>query len=95
MESTNNNDYSIVADIFIWCNDISAMRDFYSKILGMKEFSFSTDGLYDYLGYEINNGPKLFFLSHNKNLEKTSEWSKQPAFVQGTLERTSWTVRIP
>lgn len=82
----------IVSTIFFWCNDVPAMRHFYSDLIGLEEIYAGDDAV----SYRL--GPvQMFFLKAKNRLPEQLEWAVQPAFTwerqEGTAFVPSWVVR--
>lgn len=88
-----------INDLFLWCNDIEKMRQFYTDILGLKEESYQPNASnygHQWLSYELSNGQKLVFNSRSKTLPQTKDWSYQPSSMIDTgIEKFSWTLEMP
>ena len=80
--------------IFSLCNDIEAMRHFYSDLLGMQEQAFFNEEQFGYISYPCEGVYLMFFYSGEKVPEHT-EWAWQPGYEGGNLHVTSWAIEIP
>jgi catechol 2,3-dioxygenase-like lactoylglutathione lyase family enzyme len=80
--------------LFNVCNDIDAMRHFYTDIIGMQEQAYMNDENFGYLSYHCDNFDFMFFRADEKQPIVT-EWACQPGWAGGTLEITSWGIQIP
>jgi len=81
--------------LFNVCNDIDAVRHFYTDILGMKEQAYMNDENFGYISYECEGGVYFMFFRADEKLPVLSEWACQPGWAGGTLETYSWGIEIP
>ena len=86
-----------INDLFMWCNDINAIRQFYTEILGLIE------GWYDpkpelgppYVVYKLANNQSLHFLKKNETDITDENWSYQSSSaIPNGIEKTSWTLNV-
>lgn len=78
--------------IFNYCNDLAAMRRFYSQLVGLKEKDYREE--WGYLCY-ASEGLEFMFFRSDKEMPHIDEWSDQPGWEGGTLKITSWAIHIP
>lgn len=83
--------------IYSLCNDIEAMRHFYTDLLGMKEIAFYNDEeqKFGYLSYLCAGGLEFDFFYIGKEAPIHKEWAWQPGYEGGTLPVPSWSVNVP
>jgi catechol 2,3-dioxygenase-like lactoylglutathione lyase family enzyme len=75
-----------VQTLFSWCNDVAAMRGFYSDVLGLKETYF--DAGPGWLTYEVG-GVQLVFMRSTAPEPVESGWARQPGWRDGTVDAAS------
>lgn len=75
--------------IFRYCNEIDAMRHFYTELLALDETYYRNDEEHGWLTYQIGN-TQLVFTRASSPLPVESEWAKSPAYSGGTKEISSW-----
>lgn len=85
---------AIVSTIFFWCNDVAAMRHFYTNLIGLEEIYAGDEAI----SYKL--GPlQMFFLKAKNTVPEQLEWAVQPAFTwerqEGTAFVPSWVVEVP
>jgi catechol 2,3-dioxygenase-like lactoylglutathione lyase family enzyme len=80
--------------IFSLCDDIEAMRHFYTDLLGMDEQAYYSVEQFGYLSYPCEGVYLMFFYPGEKVPEHT-EWAWQPGYDGGSLHVTSWAIEIP
>ncbi|MBN2381032.1 VOC family protein [candidate division WOR-3 bacterium] len=83
--------------VYSMCNDIDAMRHFYTDLLGLKEIAFYNDAeqKFGYLSYLCAGDLEFDFFYIGQEVSVHEEWSWQPGYDGGTLPVTSWSVQIP
>ncbi len=81
--------------IFSMCNDIVAMRHFYTELLGMQEQAFFNQKEFGYISYFCQEGLYLMFFYSGKEAPKHTEWAWQPGYEGGSLHITSFAIEIP
>jgi catechol-2,3-dioxygenase len=79
--------------IYLYCNDLLAMRHFYTDLVGMQESAFRNDEQWAWLCYTCGSFEFMIFPS-DKAVAGQGEYSMQPGWG-GTLPTISWSVRIP
>ena len=80
--------------IYMSCNDLEAMRAFYSELLGMQESSYRNDEEYAWLVYNCGSFQFMVFPA-GYQLPVLDDWGMQPGWAGGTLEVTSWSIEVP
>lgn len=80
--------------LFSVCNDIDAMRHFYTDILGLTEKAYMNDENFGWLNYQCDGFEFMFFRA-DKKIPVLTEWASQPAWEGGTAEVTSWGIMMP
>ena len=80
--------------IYSHCNDVEAMREFYSELLGLKEKGYYSDENWGYLCY-ATGGLELMFFRTEDRIQVQEQWAVQPGWDGGTFEGTSWSVLVP
>jgi catechol 2,3-dioxygenase-like lactoylglutathione lyase family enzyme len=83
--------------VYSLCNDIEAMRHFYTDLLGMEEIAFYSDEeqKFGYLSYLCAGGLEFDFFYTGQEVAVQKDWSWQPGYEGGTSPITSWSVQIP
>ena len=79
--------------IFRWCNDIDAMRHFYTDLFGFEESYYRNDEEQGWLTYQIAT-TQLVFTRASSTLPIEIEWAKAPAYPSGTKELESWVIAV-
>jgi catechol 2,3-dioxygenase-like lactoylglutathione lyase family enzyme len=74
--------------VFRWCNDVDAMRRFYSDLLGLEETFYRNDDKHGWLTYQA--GTQIVFMRGTNPIDIPLEWAKQPGFSGGDVEIDSW-----
>ncbi len=80
--------------VYISCNDLDAMRGFYTDLLGMDEWSYRNDDEYAWLVYNCDGFQFMIFPS-DYELPVPDDWGMQPGWEGGTLEVPSWSIEVP
>ena len=95
-DTTNDTTYApaevTIRFVYNHCNDLEAMRHFYSDLLGMTELGFNLE--WNWLGYQCDGFQLCFFGAHN-TLPVPTEFTDQPGYQGGDLEGISWSIEIP
>lgn len=78
--------------VYIYCNDLAAMRDFYSRLLELREI-FSSDGERGGLGYGVGNVQFTIFEAAEE-LPVERAWHRQPGWSGGVRATPSWSIQI-
>jgi catechol 2,3-dioxygenase-like lactoylglutathione lyase family enzyme len=81
--------------IFSMCNDVVAMRHFYTELLGMQEQAFFNQKDFSYISYICRDGLYLMFFYSGKETPKHTEWAWQPGYDGGSLHIMSLAIEIP
>jgi catechol 2,3-dioxygenase-like lactoylglutathione lyase family enzyme len=78
--------------VFCYCNDLEAMRSFYTDLIGMAQRGYSAE--HGFLTYTFGGGEMMFFASEQE-LPVNTEWGDQPGYQGGRLKVTSWAIDVP
>lgn len=78
--------------VYNFCNDLAAMRRFYTDLLGLPEAAFSEE--HRYLCYQ-SEGFQFMFFKPDAEVPARADWADQPAYDGGTTFVTSWSVEVP
>lgn len=78
--------------VYNFCNDLGAMRRFYTELLGLDEAAYSEE--HRYLCYQ-SEGFQFMFFRGESEAATVKEWAVQPGGGSGTAEVTSWSVEVP
>jgi catechol 2,3-dioxygenase-like lactoylglutathione lyase family enzyme len=76
--------------LYIFGNDVDAMRRFYSDVLGLKEIYYAS-GADGGLAYDCD-GLQFTIFPAQSILPTPTEWHKQPGWQGGTLPAASWSI---
>lgn len=79
--------------IFRWCNDVVAMRHFYTDCLGLTETYFRNDEEHGWLTYQVGQ-VQLVFTRAPAPLPVTTEFAQNPGYNGGTLHIESWVLKV-
>ncbi|MCY3412500.1 MAG: VOC family protein [Candidatus Heimdallarchaeota archaeon] len=79
-----------IADIFLPCQDVTAMREFYSNCIGFTEESFADEEQFGYLTYKL--GDQFLVIFRDVQSKMIDGWSTVPT-AKGDHSFTSWTIR--
>ena len=77
--------------VYVYCNDVAAMRRFYVDLLGM-EISDDMEGYYFCL---MCGGLRFMVFKAENPVEVLEDWSDQPGWMGGNLPRVSWSIGVP
>ena len=80
--------------IYRWCDDLSTMRNFYTRLIGLDEGVFTDTKEYGFIEY-ISNDLRMYILRGTEIEPQDAGWAKQPGYLKGDLERTSYTIKVP
>lgn len=80
--------------IYISCNDLAAMRQFYVALLGLQEQSYRDSGEYKWLVCKCR-GFELMFFTADAPITVETGWHAQPGWEGGQREGVSWSVEVP
>lgn len=78
--------------VYNFCNDLAAMRRFYTDLLGLAEAAYSEE--HRYLCYR-SEGFQFMFFRPDADVPPAEGWADQPAYDGGTTFVTSWSVEVP
>lgn len=78
--------------VYNFCNDLAAMRRFYTGLLGLDEAGYSED--HRYLAYR-SEGFQLMFFRPDAEVPVKKGWADQPTYEGGSEYVTSWSVEVP
>ena len=79
--------------IFRYCNDVDAMRHFYTELVGLEETYYRNDEEHGWLTYQIGKTQLVFTRSESIQTIETA-WAKSPAYAGGTTEISSWVISL-
>jgi hypothetical protein len=81
--------------LFNFCNDVEAVRRFYTDLLGMKQGSFKNEKEWGWVVYR-SQGLELMFLRADEKdkLPIPEGFAAQPGWAGGTRVVTSWLSNI-
>jgi len=79
--------------IYNMCNDLEAMRIFYTDLVGLEQGSFRNDEEWGWLVYR-NEGFEMMFFRAEKEIPVQDEWASQPGYEGGSLEAVSWSICV-
>lgn len=76
--------------IYIFCNDLQAMRYFYTNILGLNEIYYSDppDGT---VAYDCD-GLQFTIINNPKAQQAPKDWAWQPGWKEGNGAITGWSI---
>jgi catechol 2,3-dioxygenase-like lactoylglutathione lyase family enzyme len=80
--------------IYNYCNDVEAMRQFYIELLGLPQTFFMNDERGRFLEFNCE-GIEFMFFQASAPLPVPTEFSRQPGWEGGTLERPSCSIEYP
>jgi len=80
--------------LFLICNDVQAIKDFYVGLLGMEETAFMDEPEFGWLSIRCDGFDFMWFRS-NGNMPVLMDWTGQPGYEGGPIEATSWAINIP
>lgn len=80
--------------VYRWSDDLEEMRRFYTELIGLQEISNSVEEEHGYVAYKCV-GFTLYILRGKEVRPEMSGWTKQIGREGGTIERTSYTIRVP
>lgn len=80
--------------LYLYCNDINAIRHFYKDILGLGEHDFGMPKEF-YCGKTSDGITMMWARSKDGNLPKRESWVDLPGVECGKLEEVSWGIQIP
>jgi catechol 2,3-dioxygenase-like lactoylglutathione lyase family enzyme len=78
--------------VYNFCNDLGAMRRFYTDLLGLDEVAYSEE--HRYLCYR-SEGFQFMFFRPDAEVPAREGWADQPGYDGGTTFVTSWSVEVP
>ncbi len=74
--------------IYLFCNDLNEMREFYTNIIQLKEIYFAPS---ESVAYQCDK-LQISFTQVDKKLPVSSGWAIQPGWKGGDLPITSWSI---
>src|SRR5262245_58471001 len=80
--------------LFNYCNDIEAVRRFYTELLGMKQGSFKNEKEWGWVVYQCQGLEVMFFRTSEK-LPVSEGFACQPGWAGGTRVASSWGIEVP
>ncbi len=80
--------------LYLYCNDVHAIRHFYKDIIGMGEHDF---GMPDsvYCGQTSDGITMMWFKSEKEGLLPREKWVDLPGFNGGEVEEPAWGIQLP
>ena len=82
----------VLTTMFLWCNDITAIRHFYAELIGFEETFYDEERGW----FTCNAGTTgLVFVKATEAMLVPDSWAKQPGFPAGVAEATSWVITVP
>ena len=79
--------------IYFYCQDLAAMRHFYSELIGLKETYFSEDDRPS-VAYDCDGLQFTIYKSDNVSVTP-NEYALQPGWLGGTKLSVSWSIPVP
>ena len=86
-----DNTYPKLHYIYTFCNDLDAVRAFYTDGLGLTEGMYEPE--YGCLSYKIQ-GMEFMFWKTDEDLKKPADFAGQPGGGGGAALVTSWTIVV-
>ncbi|MHA2143010.1 MAG: VOC family protein [Candidatus Thorarchaeota archaeon] len=80
--------------VYRFCDDIKAMRSFYTDLIGLTETIYTNEEEYAFIGYK-GGGFTLYIVRGDTVKPEKIGWTKQPGYDGGTIETTSYTINVP
>ena len=80
--------------LFLMCNDVQEVKDFYEGLLGMQVQSFMNDEAFGWLCLQCEGFQMMFFRVDNP-FTPVQKFAQQPGWPGGDIETTSWGIEIP
>jgi catechol 2,3-dioxygenase-like lactoylglutathione lyase family enzyme len=80
--------------LYFVCNDIDAVREFYTNTLGMVEQSYMNDEEWGWLMYQ-SEGMQIVIMRAETEVPVHKEWAPQPGWGGGELPIPSWSIHVP
>jgi predicted enzyme related to lactoylglutathione lyase len=77
--------------LYLHCDDVASMREFYSRLVGLDEIFF--EGGPEVLGYHIGD-MQFTILPMSGTPEAAQDWHRQPGWAGGTATRPSWSIQL-
>ncbi len=74
--------------LYYWCNDVTAMKSFYTRNLRLQETYFKCDEAVGWLTYQVGS-LQLVFIRAAVELPVQKQWARTPSFASGTHESSS------
>lgn len=75
--------------LYFHCNDIDAMRAFYTDLLGLPESYYRNSEQHRCLAYQIQ-GAELVFMPAHEQLPLQTEWARQPGYAGSESTAKTW-----
>ncbi|MDF1667920.1 MAG: hypothetical protein P1V97_39650 [Planctomycetota bacterium] len=76
--------------LYLYCENLSAMRRFYSETVGLSESFYAPA---EALAYDINGLQFTIFDSHSVD-GKAEGWARQPGWNGGEANSMSWSIQL-
>jgi len=80
--------------LYLYCNDVQAIRHFYKDIIGLGEHDFGMPNSM-YCGQTSDGVSMMWFKSEKSGLQKRPEWVDLPGFPGGKVEEPAWGIQLP
>ena len=80
--------------VYCMCSDVSAVREFYSGLLGMEELGFMDTDQFGWAGYD-SEGMQLMFFRWDEDLPARTGWDWQPGDGAGEAPGMSFSIELP
>ena len=80
--------------LYAMCNDVAAVRRFYSESIGLEELGHMDEEAFGWVGYD-SEGMQLMFFRWDESLPRPSEWAWQPGDGAGTTPALSFSIEVP
>lgn len=74
--------------IYLYCNNLKKMREFYSEILQLNEIYYAEGQA---LAYDCD-GLQFTIFQTKEKLQSEEGWADQPGWEGGTLPKISWSI---
>lgn len=80
--------------LFNYCNDVEAIRHFYTDLIGLNQTHYVNTEQYGYVVYASGSLEFMYFRADVK-LPVQEAWADQPGYSNGGLPVTSWAIAVP
>lgn len=79
--------------VFRWCNDVEAMRHFYTNCLNLTETYYQNDDEHGWLTYQLGE-VLLVFTRADEPLPEPTNFAMNPAYSGGQTYDSSWVIEV-